>query len=379
MIYLDHAAATPMSERVVVAMTPFFAVDFYNPSAAYLPAVEVKRKYEEAKSELGRVIGAKGSEIVMTAGATESINLAFSAVAGKVLISEIEHAAVMGAAKRGGEFEVVKVGKDGVLDVEDLKGKMSPEVELVSVALANGEMGVIQPMTEISRVVKEERVRRLREGEKRSIWLHSDASQALGLVDVGVARLGVDMLTLNAAKAYGPKQMGLLYVGSEVRLTPVVVGGGQELGLRSGTENVAGTIGFAEAAKEAYAKMAGERKRLEGLRRILRGKMEEVEGARFLGNEKKQLVNFVSMVVSGVDAERVLFALDNKGVMVATGAACAANKGGKSLALGALGLTDEEIAGSLRLTLGRLNTEENVRRAGELIVEAIEAERRRNG
>lgn len=381
-MYLDHAAATPMSERVIAAMMPFFADEFYNPSAAYLPAAEVRKKYEAAKDEIARAIGAKGSEIVMTAGATESINLAFTAVGhlhqGVVLVSEIEHVSVMEAARRAGRFQTIRVDKHGLIDLDDLKQKIADDTRIVSVALVNGELGTIQPMAEIAQIVKTERMRRLKEGNKMPIWLHSDASQGLGLMDVNVARLGVDMLTLNAGKVYGPKQVGLLWVGSEVRLEPVTVGGGQEMGLRSGTENVAGTIGFAEAVKEAKMHTLGERKRLEGVRRALRAKLEAgIEDVKFLGSEKKQLVGYLPVTIAGVDAERLVYKLEGKGVLVATGAACAASKGKKSHVLEAIELSDEEIAGSLRITLGKLNNEENVERAGDLIVEAVREERER--
>lgn len=384
LIYLDHAAATPVSEAALLAMERYCREEFFNPSAPYLPAVEVRRAYEGAKEDLGRVIGAKGSEIVMTAGATESINLAFTVASSTesqntmVLVSEIEHAAVMGAAQKVGGFQMIRVNRNGIIDLDDLKRKITGETRLVSVALVNGELGTIQPLAEISVIIEEERMRRLKEGSEVPIYLHSDASQGLGLIDVNVGRLGVDMLSLNAGKVYGPKQVGLLYVASGVRLMPVVAGGGQELGLRSGTENVAGAIGFAVAAKEAVSKMASERKRLEGLRRVLREKLEGgISDVKFIGAEKKQLVSFLPIVVAGVDAERLIFALEKKGVLVSSGAACSANKGKKSHVLVAIGLSDEEIGGSLRITLGKLNDEGSVARAAELIVEAVKNEKER--
>lgn len=379
MIYLDHAAATPVSERALIAMQRYFAEDFFNPSAAYLPAVQVRREYEDAKAQIAGVIGAKGADLVMTAGATESINLAFCSVEknAKVLVSGVEHPAVLENAKQMGGYEIVKVDKNGRVDVEDVKNKMSPEVQLVSVCLASGELGTIQPLAEIANIVKIEKQRRAMAGEAMPIFLHSDASQGLGLVEVKVSRLGVDMLTLNAAKVYGPKGVGALWMSHEVRLRPIAVGGGQERGLRSGTENVAGVAGFAAAAYDAERHLAGERKRLMKLKEMLRMILSAEKDVVFLGNPKVQLVNFLPITVPGIDAERLIFKLEREEIYVSTGAACSASKGVKSQTLQAIGLSDAEIAGSIRISLGKLNTEENVRLAGEKILQAISEEKAR--
>lgn len=381
LIYLDHAAATPLSENALREMMPYFFERFHNPSSPYMPAVEVRREYEAAKDRIGSVIGAKGSDLVMTAGATESINLAFSCAVGEeVLISEIEHESVKRAAEVASVCERAKVDKYGVVDVEDVKARISEKTKLVSVALVSGELGTIQPVSEISQLVKEERIRRMKGGDDSPIYLHVDASQGLGLLDVSVARLGVDMLTLNAAKIYGPKQVGLLWIKPGVRLKPVVAGGGQEMGLRSGTENVAGVIGFARAAVDAKAHVASERKRLGELKKTMKQKLESgLVDVVFLGHERKQLVSFLPILVPGTDAERLMFLLEEKGVLVSTGAACAANKGVRSGTLKAIGLSDEEADASLRISLGRLNTKENVMKAAEFIIEAVVAERERVG
>ncbi|MDR0397599.1 MAG: cysteine desulfurase [Candidatus Nomurabacteria bacterium] len=377
-IYLDHAAATPMSERVLKAMQPFFSERFFNPSSPYLPAVEVKRSYEAAKDALARTIGAKGSDLVMTAGATESINLAFTAAQGKVLVSAVEHQSVLEAAKKTGDFELIPVNRHGMVDLSALQVPYLQKVGLVSVALVNNELGTIQPISDIAVLVSAERRRRLQAGDKRPIYLHCDASQGFGLLDVNVARLGVDMLTLNAGKIYGPKQVGLLWVRPGVRLQPVVVGGGQELGLRSGTENVAGAVGFAAAAMDAKKHAGSELKRLAVLKKLMSSKLETgISDVMFLGSSKKQLASFLPITVPGVDAERLVFTLENDGILLSTGAACAANKGARSHVLEAIGLSDEEASGSLRISLGKLNNEANVAAAADKIIAVIKAEKAR--
>ncbi len=375
MIYLDHAAATPLSKHAFEVMKPYFDTDFFNPSAAYLPAQKVRYAYEAAKDEIAHVIGAKGADLVMTSGATESINLAFSTVSddAKVLISAVEHQAVRACAAKK-NFEEIAVDKNGRVILTDLEKKISPEVELVSVCLVSSELGTIQPISDISRIILTERQRRALAGEKRPIYLHCDASQGLGLMEAKVARLGVDMLTINAAKVYGPKGIGALYVGRGVKISPLSVGGGQEMGLRSGTENVPATIAFAIALADAERHLTAERKRLQGLKQKLVKKLEAIPNIEFHGNPKTQLPSFISFSVPGIDAERIIFALEMEEVYLSTGAACAASKGVKSPTLKAIGLNDEQIAGSLRISMGKLNDEESIAEAGEKICEAINAE-----
>ena len=376
MIYLDHAAATPLSKHAFEVMKPYFDTEFFNPSAAYLPAQKTRYAYEAAKDEIAHVIGAKGADLVMTSGATESINLAFSTISAdaKVLISAVEHQAVRACASRTGNFEEIAVDKNGRVVLADLEKKISPEVELVSVCLVSSELGTIQPISDISRIVIAERQRRALAGEKRPIYLHCDASQGLGLMEAKVARLGVDMLTINAAKVYGPKGIGALYVGHGVKVNPLSVGGGQEMGLRSGTENVPATIAFATALTDAERHLTAERRRLQGLKQNLMKKLATIPNVKFHGNPKTQLPSFISFSVPGVDAERIIFALEMDEIYLSTGAACAASKGVKSPTLKAIGLSDEEIAGSLRISMGKLNDEANIAEAGEKICAAIQAE-----
>jgi len=373
-IYLDHAAATPMDPKVLAAMQPFFSDEFYNPSAPYAPAITVRRHYEDAKDALARAIGGRGDDIVMTAGATESVNLAFSAVSGRVVTANIEHHAVLEAAKQR-DHTLVEADERGLVSAEAVRAAIKPDTQLVSIALANNELGTIQPLRDIAQVVKAEREARLARGDHTPIYLHSDASQGVGQLDVNVARLGLDLLTLNAAKVYGPKQVGLLWAASYVTLSPQIVGGGQERGLRSGTENVAGTIGFAKALELATEHRNFESDRLRKLRDYLQQELVTAFPQAVLsGHQKHRLAGHLHISFPQLDAERVLFALESRGVLVATGSACAANKGTRSHVLTAIGLAPEVADGSLRMTLGHLSNEENIHLAAVIIIEEIKRE-----
>jgi len=372
--YLDHAAATPLDNRVMTAMQPFFSDFFYNPSAPYSPAIEVRHAYEEAKTTIARAIGAKGDELIMTAGATESINLAFNSVAGHAITANIEHHAVLEAAKRR-DHTIVVADERGLVSAQRIKEAIRPDTQLVSVALANNELGTIQPLRDIAEVVRTERASRLEKGDHTPIYLHSDASQGVGQLDVTVARLGVDLLTLNAAKIYGPKQVGVLWSATHVLLQPQIVGGGQERGIRSGTENVAGVVGFAKAIELAAGHRKFESDRLGSLRDSLQKTLQKAFSTAVVsGHQKHRLAGHLHISFPGLDAERVLFALENRGVLVATGSACAANQGTRSHVLMAIGLAPDVADGSLRLTLGHLSDESNIAAAGTIIIEEIQRE-----
>ncbi|MBQ6570915.1 cysteine desulfurase [Candidatus Saccharibacteria bacterium] len=375
MIYLDHAAATPVSAKVLSAMLLYFTDDFFNPSAAYLPAKKVHDDFERAKGVIAHFIGAKSNDLIITSGATEANALAFTALSetGKVLVLSTEHSSVLENARRY-PFETIKVNESGLIDLEDLAAKLTDDVELISVSLANNELGTIQPLSKIAELIKKTKLSRLERGITTPLFLHSDASQGLALLDVNVARLGVDLLTLNAAKISGPKGVGALYVSHDVRLRPLVLGGGQERGLRAGTENVAGVVGFATAVAKIENSVANCKK-YHKLRSILRSELVLAQlPPVFLGDEKHQLANFLPVSFPGLDAERLIYKLEDRAVYVSTGAACAASKGEPSHVLQAIGLSPVEIAGSLRLSLGVLNDEENVRTAGKIIREVVDAE-----
>lgn len=379
LIYLDHAAATPLDPRVFQAMQPYFSDQFYNPSSPYAPAVTVRREYEDAKHRLAGCIGAKGDEVVMTAGATESINLMFGSVNGHVVVPVTEHPAVLEAAKRH-DYTLVEVDAKGRVSADAIAAAIRPDTVLVSVALANNEIGTIQPLREVADAVRAERSRRLENGDKTPIYFHSDASQGVGQIDVNVARLGVDAITINAGKVYGPKQVALLWAAPGVHLAPLTVGGGQERGLRSGTENVAGTVGFARALELVTAHRKSEAERLRTMRDALEAVLtREFPDAVISGARKHRLPGHLHISFPYVDAERLVFALEARGVLVATGSACAANKGTRSHVLEAMRLPPEVADGSLRITLGRLNDAEDIERIGIIVTEIIRSEKVRAG
>lgn len=376
-IYLDYAAATPLDERVFVAMQPYMRELFYNPSAAYLPAKRVKQAIDEARHSIAVGIGAKRDEIVITAGATESINLAFHGLLGsadKVVIGATEHASVREIAQQY-DVTIVPADAKGVIQPEKVHTCITDETVLVSITAADSELGTIQPIAKIAQVIKEVKRDRATRGVDTPLYLHTDASQAVGAVDLHVARLGVDLMTLNAAKCYGPKQVGLLYINSMVSIRPLIVGGGQERGLRSGTENVAGIIGFAKALSLAVKYRHSQSERM----RLLRDKLEDgltssLPELVINGSTKKRLPGHLNVSLEGLDAERVVFHLDSLGIYVATGAACAANKATRSPVLVATGMSNSLADGSLRFTMGRQTTETDIERAIPLIVEAIRTE-----
>lgn len=373
-IYLDHAAATPIDKKVLAVMQPYFSDLFFNPSAPYSQAVEVRRDFESAKQTLANLIGGKPGEIVITAGATESINLAFSVVTGHVIVPAIEHSAVLSCAKNH-NHTVILSDRKGYVKPDTVKQAIRPDTQLVSVALANNELGTVQPIRDIALVIKSERENRLIAGSKVPIYFHCDASQGVGLLDVNVARMGVDILTLGAGKIYGPKQVGLLWAASHVKLCPLIFGGGQERGLRSGTENVAGVIGFSKALELASSRREFESKRLMKLRDDLQAALSKAfPDAIVSGSLKHRLPNFLHISFPGIDGERLVYLLEDENVLVSTGSACAANKGSRSHVLSAIGLSPKLADGSVRITLGHLSNTNNIKKASKIIISKVSDE-----
>lgn len=379
--YLDYAAATPLDPEVLEAMGPYLTRRFYNPSAPYELARGVRDDVERARSTVARLIGARPDNLVFTAGATEANNLAFAAVEGHVVVDAIEHESVLACAGTHAR-RTVRVGRDGLVDPSAVARAIRPDTELVSIELANGEIGCVQPVREISRAVADERARRLEAGERTPIYLHTDASQAAGCLSVNVSSLGVDLLTLSAAKIYGPKQVGALWAADDVRLRPLVYGGGQEGGVRSGTENVAGVVGLARAMELACERRPREARRLAALRERLRAGLLErlpwtvVSGPR---NAKRRLPGLLHVAFAGIEARRLVIALEREGVSVGTGSACAASRMRVSHVLEAIGMPRPLAEGSLRLTLGLPTTEDEVDRAVLAIERAVRSEMARLG
>ena len=379
MIYLDNAAATPVDSRVLAAMMPYFSDEFYNPSAAYLSARKVRSDVEEARHILAKLIGAKSAEIIVTAGATESINLALGGVEGRIVTTAVEHSAVLETARQRGGY-ILSVDDRGRINLDELRNSLTDDVVLVSVGYVNSETGVVQNMRAIAEIVQTVRDERQVRGVTTPLYLHTDASQAAGLLDLNVSRLGVDLMTLNAGKCYGPKQVGLLYVRAGIHLKPLILGGGQEMGLRSGTENVTGIIGFAKALELAEKLRGSEVKRLSELRSKLKQCLiNNLPDVRIDENTKANSPAILNISVPGVDGERVVFGLDERGVQVATGSACAANKGVRSHVLTAMGLDEAAVDGSLRISMGRFTTEQDINQAGQIIVDVINEQRQFGG
>lgn len=372
-IYLDYAAATPLDVEVLRVMQPFMLDDFYNPSAPYQPAREIRAAIETARANVARLLGAKPTEVIFTAGATESINLAFT-IPGHVVVSSIEHAAVLQSAKQH-ESTIVPVDEYGRIDLVQLASSIRDDTTIVSIGLVNNEIGVIQSLRHVAQMIKDTKEQRQQKGNSTPLYLHSDASQAAGILDLNTSRLGVDLLTLNGGKMYGPKQSGVLYVKSGIELQPLIHGGGQENGLRSGTENVAAIVGFATAFELAEKRRKTELEHLTLLRKkITEMFRQEWEDIVILGHKKHQAPHILTTSWDGLDAERVLFALESEGVLVATGSACAANKDTRSHVLVSLGLEDSAIDGSLRISFGRSTTLQQIEQAAKIVNMTVKKE-----
>lgn len=373
LIYLDHAAATPVDAAVHARMEPYFVDEFYNPSATYAAAGRARQALETARAEVAHWLGARPAEIVFTAGGTEANNLAIHGVMqrfpeGNVVVSAIEHESVLQPAGRYDRREVA-VKADGRIDLDDLGRKIDGKTVLVSIIYANNEIGTVQPIRDVARLVAQKRA--ARKGAL-PLLLHTDACQAANYLDLHVARLGIDMMTLNGGKIYGPKQSGGLYVKAGLELMPLIDGGGQERGLRSGTENVAAAVGFAEALKLAQSERKNEAARLQDLQGLFIAELQQKLSAPVInGSLKFRLPNNVHVTLPGRDNERLLIQLDEAGILAAAGSACSADKGEPSHVLRALGISDTDARASLRFTMGRETTEAMVRRTVKTLAELL--------
>lgn len=360
-VYLDHAAATPIDSEVMAAMQPYFSENFYNPSATYIPAQQAREALETARKKVAQWLGARPSEVIFTAGGTEANNLAIQGVLSvfpncSVTVSAIEHESVLSPAAQF-KCSVSLVTEQGRVDLDDLRRKISDDTVLVSVMYANNEVGTLQPIRDISRLVVEIRAERTLAGNATPLYLHTDACQAANYCGLQVASLGVDLMTLNGGKIYGPKQSGVLYVSSHVRLEPLVRGGGQERGLRSGTENVAAAVGFAMALEKAQSTRDGEAKRLHEVKNKAFSLLsEKIPEGIINGSRKYRLPNNLHITLPGFDNERVLLQLEQHGFLAAAGSACSASNEEPSHVLKAMGITDADARSSLRITMGRTTT-----------------------
>jgi len=362
LIYMDYAAATPLDERVLAAMEPFWREQFFNPSATYLPAKEVAQALNEARGKVAHWLGARPAEVIFTAGGTEANNLAIHGVMrqfpeANVVVSSIEHESVLAPVHKYGCREVA-VGPDGMVDLNALQAAIDDKTVLVSVMYANNEVGTIQPLSEVAQLIKRKRSER---ASNLPLYFHTDAAQASNYLDLHVSRLGVDLMTINGGKIYGPKQSGVLFIGSDVNLHPEILGGGQERSIRSGTENVAQDVGLATALDIAQTMRHEEVARLQQLQQAFIKQLETaIPPVVINGSRKKRLPNNVHITLLGHDNERVLIELEQRGILAAAGSACSASNEEPSHVLKAIGLTDSEAQSSLRFTMGRQTTEADV-------------------
>lgn len=365
-IYLDYAAATPVDPQVLAAMMPYFTERFYNPSATYMPAVDVRKDVHQARATVAHYLGARPSEIIFTAGSTEANNLVIHGVMkafpdSNIVVSAIEHESVLAAAQMY-DCREIPVDSKGIIDLQ--APLIDDSTVLVSIMYANNEVGCIQPLRQVAQAIEFIRKKRRQEGNKLPLYLHTDAAQAAPYLDLHTARLGVDFMTLNAGKIYGPKQAGVLFISSHARLAPQLQGGGQERGLRSGTENVAGAIGLARALELVQERRHDEVARLQKLQDLFFDLLQAAFPDVIInGSRKHRLPNNVHITLPGSDNERLLMALDDAGVLCAAGSACSASNEEPSHVLKAMGISEAEAQSSLRLTMGLQTTESDIRTA----------------
>ena len=367
MIYMDHAATTPVRPEVMEAMLPYFTERFGNASSLYTLAQESRKALDEARETVARVLGSRPSEVVFTSGGSESDNAAIKGAVhalartgNHVITTAIEHHAVLHTCAfledSGFDVTYLPVDDDGLVDVERLADAVTDKTVLVSVMLANNEIGSIQPIAEMAR-----RVKAMAREQGRTIVFHTDAVQAAGFLDLNVNALGVDMLSLSAHKFHGPKGVGVLYVRRGTPFSPQQLGGAQERQRRAGTENMPGIVGAAVALALADREKDETSAHCIALRdRLIAGVLERIPGVRLNGHRSLRLPNNVNFTFQGVEGEPVLLGLDFAGVAASSGSACSSGSLEPSHVLLALGLPADLAHGSLRLTLGRDNTEEDV-------------------
>lgn len=373
-IYLDHAATTPVHPEVVEAMLPFFTEKYGNPSSIYSAAREARKALDRARSGIAEILGCDPSEIIFTSGGTESDNLALKGVAfanrhkgNHIITTQVEHHAILHTAeyleKRFG-FQVtyLPVDRYGTVDLVALEKAITADTILISVMYANNEVGTIQPISEISRLARD-----------RGITFHTDAVQAGGSLDLNVDKLGVDMLSLSAHKFYGPKGIGLAYVRKGTNFWPQQQGGGQERGRRAGTENTAYIIGLATALKLAYEGLESNNAHAARLRdRLIEGISGRVPEAYLTGHPTHRLPNNASFVFDYVEGESILLGLDLQGIGASSGSACSSGALEPSHVLKAMGIPADRAHGSLRLTTGLDNTEEDIDHVLEVLPGIVE-------
>ncbi len=371
-IYMDHGATTPVDPLVVDAMLPYFTETFGNASSLHSFGQEANSALEQSRQQVAASIGAKPEEIIFTSGGTESDNLAIKGIAyrnsgkGKhIITSTIEHPAILDTCayleKEGFDVTYVPADSDGIIDMDELEKAIRDDTILISVMHANNEIGTIQPISDISKLTKE-----------KGIYLHTDAVQSFGKIAVNVDELGVDMLSMSSHKIYGPKGVGALYVRKGTPLQALAHGGSHERSMRAGTENISGIVGFAKAVALADERLVDDEKHMTQLRDSLIGKvMDSIDDVELSGHPTNRLPNNVNLRFSFIEGESMLLFLDMKGIAISTGSACSSKSLEPSHVLTAIGLRPEDSHGSLRITLGKDNTQEEVDYVVDALVEVV--------
>ncbi|MEM0493194.1 MAG: cysteine desulfurase NifS [Candidatus Thermoplasmatota archaeon] len=374
-VYLDHAATTPVDPEVLEAMLPYFSTIYGNASSLHSHGQRAYSALEKAREQVAGLIHAKTHEITFTSGGTESDNLAIKGVAYKnrdkkggkganIITSAIEHPAVLEVCKQledeGYTVKYLPVDKYGIVDLESLKRSITSDTFLITIMYANNEIGTIQPVEEISRIARE-----------HDVLFHTDAVQAIGKLDINVEKTHIDLLSISSHKIYGPKGVGALYIRAGVQLEPLLTGGGHEKGRRSGTENIPGIVGLGKACELLANRMSSDNPRIAKLRDMLIKGVLEIEESYLNGHPVKRLVNNAHFRFTAIEGESLVLSLNDKGIAASTGSACSSKKLQASHVLKAIGVEPSRAHGSLRLTLGRGNTDEDIEYVLEVLPEIV--------
>lgn len=368
--YLDNAATTPLDPRVLAAMMPYLKDNYGNASSIHSLGQAAKKAYEKARQSIADFIGAKIEEIIFTSGGTESDNFVIKQVAAKnpgkhIISTKIEHPAVIEPCKflekNGYKVSYLSVDEGGLISLDELEKSINDETVLVSIMHANNEIGTIEPIKEIGEIIKKVRQARKNKSIQAPIYFHTDAVQTFGHLPINIDDSGVDFLSASAHKLYGPKGFGLLYIRRGIKIDALIHGGGHENGLRSGTENVPGAIGFAKAVELAAEEMEKEQKRLSELRdKLIQVITSKIEKVSLNGHPTKRLANNVNISIEGIEGEAALLYLDKEGIACSTGSACSSHSLKASHVLLSIGKKQEEAHSSLRFTLGRFTKEKDI-------------------
>lgn len=375
-IFLDHASTTKVDEEVINAMLPYFSKYYGNPSSIHIFGREAREAVDDSRVHVGSIIGAREDEIFFTAGGTESDNLAIKGIAyhnkekrtakgPHIITSAIEHPGVLETCRhletQGFQVKYLPVDAQGIVDPESLQNSISKNTFLISIMFANNEIGTIQPIEEIGKIAHE-----------HGIVFHTDAVQAVTKVPIDVKKHHIDLLALSSHKIYGPKGIGALYIRNGIKIQPIFHGGGHEKGIRSSTLNVPGIVGLGKACELALKRMAKDNNTLRILRDLLIKNTLEIEESYLNGQPEKRLVNNAHFRFTGIEGESLLLALDEQGIATSTGSACSSQKLQASHVLLAIGLDPVQAHGSIRMSLGRENTKEEIMHVSKLMPQTVE-------